>query len=333
MKILVTGGAGYIGSIVVEELIRQGEEVVILDSLVQGHRAAVHPQAGFVQGDLADRGCLDGLFSGHDFKAVMHFASHLRVGESMEKPFMYVGENVTNGLNLLEAMVEHGVLRFILSSTAALFGQPQRIPIDEGERIVPGSPYGESKFILERVLSWLDQIHGLRYAALRYFNAAGATAERGEDHRPESHLIPLVLQAALGQRDNIQVYGTDYATRDGTCVRDYIHVLDLAQAHILALRALDEGTQGGRGGRSLIYNLGNGQGYTVREVIETAREVTGRPIPAVDAPRRPGDLPVLIASSDKIRNELGWAPRYPDLRDIVQSAWDWRCTHPDGYAD
>jgi UDP-glucose 4-epimerase len=229
-------------------------------------------------------------------------------------------------------MVEHGVRRFILSSTAALFGQPGRIPIDEKEQIVPGSPYGESKFILERVLSWLDQIHGLRYAALRYFNAAGATAERGEDHRPESHLIPLVLQVALGQRDNLQVYGTDYATRDGTCVRDYIHVVDLAQAHILALRALDEGTQDGRGGRSLVYNLGNGQGYTVREVIETAREVTGHPIPAVDSPRRPGDLPVLIASSERIRRELGWQPRFPRLHDIAQSAWDWHRTHPDGYA-
>jgi len=333
MKILVTGGAGYIGSIVVEELIRQGEQVVVLDSLVQGHRAAVHPQAGFVQGDLADRGRLDRLLASDNFEAVMHFASHLRVGESMEKPFMYLGENVTNGLNLLQAMVEHGIRRLILSSTAALFGQPQRIPIDEEEQIVPGSPYGESKFILERVLSWLDQIHGLRYAALRYFNAAGATAARGEDHRPESHLIPLVLQVALGQRDNLQVYGTDYATRDGTCVRDYIHVLDLAQAHILALHALDGGTQDGRGGRSLVYNLGNGQGYTVREVIETAREVTAHPIPALDSPRRPGDLPVLIASSDRIRRELGWQPRYPALRDIVESAWDWHRTHPDGYAD
>ena len=204
----------------------------------------------------------------------MHFASHLLVGESMEKPFMYLGDNVINGLNLLETMVDHGVRRFILSSTANLFDQPERIPIDEGEQIVPGSPYGESKFILERMLHWLDQIHGLRYAALRYFNAAGATAERGEDHSPETHLIPLVLQVALGQREQIQIYGNDYPTRDGTCVRDYIHVLDLAQAHILALRALDDGSR--------TYNLGNGQGYTVREVIEMAREVTGHPIPAVD---------------------------------------------------
>ena len=325
MHILVTGGAGYIGSVVVEELIRQGEKVTVWDNLIQGHWAAVHPQAEFVLGNLADREALDGLFAQQDFQAVMHFASHLRVGESMAKPFMYLGENVVNGLNLLETMVEHGVLRFILSSTAALFGQPERIPIDEDERLVPGSPYGESKFILERILSWLDQLHGLRYASLRYFNAAGATAERGEDHRPESHLIPLVLQVALGQRDHIQVYGNDYPTRDGTCVRDYIHVLDLAQTHILALRALDDSSR--------IYNLGNGLGFTVREVIETARQVTGHAIPAVDAPRRPGDLPVLVASSDKIRHELGWQPRYPDLHDIVRSAWDWHQKHPNGYPD
>ena len=325
MRILVTGGAGYIGSVVVEELIRQGEEVTVLDNLVQGHREAVHPQAHFILGDLADRQALQDLFASHSFGAVMHFASHLRVGESMEKPFMYLGENVTNGLNLLETMVAHGVGRFILSSTAALFGQPERIPIDEGGRLVPGSPYGESKFILERVLKWLDEIHGLRYAALRYFNAAGATPARGEDHRPESHLVPLVLQVALGQRESIQIYGTDYATRDGTCVRDYIHVLDLAQAHILALRALDEGSR--------TYNLGNGEGYTVLEVIEMAREVTGHAIPAVEGPRRPGDLPALIASSDRIRQELGWQPRYPELRDIVQSAWEWHRDHPAGYAE
>lgn len=326
MHVLVTGGAGYIGSVVVEELICQGEGVTVYDSLHQGHRAAVHPQAEFILGDLADREALNDLFAGHSFDAVMHFASHLRVGESMERPFMYLGENVVNGLNLLQTMVDHGVRRFILSSTAALFGQPRRIPIDETEQIVPGSPYGESKFILERMLDWLDQILGLRYASLRYFNAAGASAERGEDHRPETHLIPLVLQVALGQRDHIEVYGNDYPTRDGTCVRDYIHVVDLAQAHILALHALD-----GSGSRA--YNLGNGQGYTVREVIDAARDVTGHPILAVDSPRRPGDLAVLIASSDKIRRELGWKPRYPDLRDIVQSAWDWHRAHPHGYEE
>ena len=327
MRVLVTGGAGYIGSVVVEELIRQDDQVTVFDNLSQGHRAAVHPQAEFVQGDLADVQALTGLFERQSFDAVMHFASYTLVGESVQEPLKYVGDNVKNGLNLLRTMVEHDVHRFILSSTANLFDQPEQIPITEDERIVPGSPYGESKFILERILYWLDRIHGLRYAALRYFNAAGATAERGEDHSPETHLIPLVLQVVLGQRDHIEVYGNDYPTRDGTCVRDYIHVLDLAQAHILALRALETGN----GSRT--YNLGNGQGYTVREVIETARKVTGHPIPAVDGPRRPGDPPELVAGSDRLRQELGWRPRYPDLYDIVQSAWNWHQAHPNGYQD
>jgi UDP-glucose 4-epimerase len=325
MRILVTGGAGYIGSVVVEELIRQGDQVTVLDNLSQGHRAAVHPQAEFVLGDLADQQILGDLFGRLNFEAVMHFASHTLVGESMQQPLKYLGDNVVHGLNLLQAMVEHGVRRFILSSTANLFGQPARIPIDETEEIVPGSPYGESKFSLERTLHWLDCVHGVRYAALRYFNAAGATVERGEDHNPETHLIPLVLEVALGQREQIQVYGNDYPTRDGTCVRDYIHVLDLAQAHILALHALDSGSR--------TYNLGNGEGYTVREVIETAREITAHPIPAVNGPRRPGDPPELVAGSGRLRRELGWQPRTPALRDIVQSAWDWHRLHPNGYED
>lgn len=323
MHILVTGGAGYIGSVVVEELIRQGEHVTVLDNLSQGHRAAVHPEAQFVEGDLADRALLDSLFVQGSFDGVMHFASHTLVGESMQKPFLYLGDNVTNGLNLLRTMVEHNVQRFILSSTANLFDRPETIPIDETEPLVPGSPYGESKFILERMLHWLDRVHGLRFAALRYFNAAGATADRGEAHDPETHLIPLVLQVALEQRDHIVIFGQDYATRDGTCVRDYIHVLDLAQAHILALRALDEGSR--------TYNLGNGQGYTVREVIEAARAVTGHPIPAVDGERRAGDPAELVAGSIKIRRELGWTPQFPDLRDIVQTAWNWHRHHPRGY--
>lgn len=323
MRLLVTGGAGYIGSVVVEELIRQGHPVTVYDNLSQGHQDAVHSEAEFVLGDLADRGALERLFASRRFEAVMHFASNTLVGESMAQPLKYLGDNVTNGLNLLEAMVEHGVGRFILSSTANLFDQPQQIPIAETEKIVPGSPYGESKFILERTLHWLDRIHGLRYTSLRYFNAAGATPDRGEDHDPETHLIPLVLQVALGQRENIEVFGNDYPTRDGTCVRDYIHVLDLAHAHILALRALDTGSR--------TYNLGNGQGYTVREVIQTAREITGHPIPSVDGPRRPGDPPELVASSEKLRQELGWTPRYPNLQDIVQSTWDWHRRHPDGY--
>ncbi len=325
MKILVTGGAGYIGSVVVEQLLGEGDQVTVVDNLNQGHRAAVHPGAEFVLADLADARAVDDLFAHRSFDAVMHFASNSLVGDSVQVPLRYLGDNVVNGTILFRAMVEHGVRRFILSSTANLFDQPEKLPITEEELIVPGSPYGESKFILERMLHWLDRIHGLRYAALRYFNAAGATAERGEDHRPETHLVPLVLQVAQGRREQIEVYGNDYPTRDGTCVRDYIHIIDLAQAHILALRALDEGSR--------TYNLGNGQGYTVREVIETARRVTGHPIPAVDGPRRPGDPPELVAGSDKIRRELGWTPRFPDLHDIVRSAWDWHRTHPQGYED
>jgi UDP-glucose 4-epimerase len=325
MKILVTGGAGYIGSIVTEELINQGDEVVVLDSLLTGHREAVHPLADFVQGDLSDRKTLKALFDAYTFDGIMHFASYTLVGESMEHPFLYLGDNVRNALNLLEEAVAHNVKRFILSSSANLFDEPEHIPIDEGERIVPGSPYGESKNIIERVLYWLDRTCGLRYAALRYFNAAGAspTGERGEDHDPETHLIPIVLQVALGQRPQVVIFGDDYPTRDGTCVRDYIHIVDLAQAHILALRALDE--------RSRVYNLGNGQGYTVKEVIEACRQVTGHAIPAQVGPRRPGDPASLVASSEKIRDELGWEPKYPDLHTIVEHAWRWHRAHPNGY--
>ena len=325
MNILVTGGAGYIGSIVAEELIQQGDAVVVFDNLYYGHRAAVHPQATFVEGDLSDRAVIKAVFDTYAIEAVMHFASYSLVGESVEKPFLYIGDNVTNGLNLLQEAVAHGVRRFILSSTANLFGDPARMPIDEQERIVPGSPYGESKNMLERILYWLDRVYGFRYAALRYFNAAGAspTGERGEDHDPETHLIPLTLQVALGQRDKVVIFGDDYATRDGTCVRDYVHVTDLAHAHILALRALNGGSR--------IYNLGNGQGFSVREVIETCREVTGHPIPAEIGPRRPGDPATLIASSDTIRQELDWEPKYPKLRTIVEHAWEWHRTHPNGY--
>jgi UDP-glucose 4-epimerase len=325
MKILVTGGAGYIGSIVVEQLIQVGEEVVVFDNLYQGHRAAVHPDAVFIEGDLADRAAIDAVLQEHEPEAIMHFASHTLVGESMQDPFRYLGENVTNGLNLLQGAVEHGVRRFILSSTANLFDDPERMPIDEAERIIPGSPYGESKHILERMLYWLDRVHGLRYAALRYFNAAGASAERGEDHDPELHIIPIVLGVALGKRDHVTIFGDDYETRDGTCVRDYIHVIDLAQAHILALRALERGSR--------VYNLGNGQGFTVKEVIETAREITGHPIPAEIGPRRPGDPAILIASSDRIRRELGWKPKHPEVRDIIGTAWKWHQAHPGGYED
>jgi UDP-glucose 4-epimerase len=325
MNILVTGGAGYIGSIVTEELINQGEKVVVIDNLLFGHREAVHPAAEFVEGDLSDRSTIQALFDAHSFDGIMHFASRTLVGESMQQPFLYVGDNVRNALNLLEEAIGHGVKRFILSSTANLFDQPERMPIDEDERIVPGSPYGESKNIIERILHWLDRTQGLRYAALRYFNAAGAspTGKRGEDHDPETHLIPCVLQVALGQRDRISIFGDDYPTRDGTCVRDYVHIVDLAQAHILALQALDEGSR--------TYNLGNGQGYTVKEVVETCRKVTGHPIPAEIGPRRPGDPATLVASSEKIKRELGWEPKYSDLHTIIEHAWQWHCTHPNGY--
>ena len=325
MKILVTGGAGYIGSAAVEQLIAAGESVVVFDNLSLGHRAAVHPAAVFVKGDLSNRAEIDGALSDHRPDAVMHFAAKSLVGESMEKPFLYLGDNVRNGLNLLESMVEHGVKRIILSSTANLFAQPERMPIDESERIVPGSPYGESKFILERMLHWLDRIYGLRFACLRYFNAAGATPARGEDHDPELHLIPLVLQVALGKREKVTIFGEDYPTRDGTCVRDYIHVIDLAQAHILALRALDRG--------SSFYNLGNGEGFTVKEVIDTAREITGRAIRADIGPRRAGDPAVLVAASDKIRKELGWVSQFPHVHEIIESAWRWHKANPNGYTD
>ena len=324
MKILVTGGAGYIGSIVVEELVAKGESVVVFDDLSQGHREAVHPEAQFVQGDLADRGQIDAVLSQHRPDAVMHFASRTLVGESMQQPFLYLGDNLTNGVNLFASMVAHGVRRLILSSTANLFDQPQRMPIDESERIIPGSPYGESKYILERILYWLDRIHGLRFASLRYFNAAGASELRGEDHNPELHLIPIVIQVAIGKREKALIFGADYPTRDGTCVRDYVHVIDLAQAHILALGALDKGSR--------VYNLGNSEGFTVKEVIDAARSVTGREIPAEIGPRRPGDPAELVASSEKIRKELGWKPRFPRVHQIIESAWAWHRANPNGYS-
>jgi UDP-glucose 4-epimerase len=323
MKVLVTGGAGYVGSTSTAELIKAGHSVVVFDNLSQGHRAAVHPAAALVEGDLSNLAEVEKMFSDHQPEAVMHFAARSLVGESMQSPFLYIGENITNALNLLRVTVDRGVKRFIFSSTANLFDQPEKIPIDETAKIIPGSPYGESKFIIERMLHWLEKTHGLHYACLRYFNAAGGTPERGEDHDPETHLIPIVLQVALGQRPHVTVFGGDYATPDGTCVRDYIHVVDLAQAHILALEALDSGSR--------IYNLGNGLGFSVKEVVDAARKITGHPIPVEMGQRRPGDVATLVAGSDKIRRELGWVPRYADLQTIVQSAWDWHHAHPRGY--
>jgi UDP-glucose 4-epimerase len=327
VKILVTGGAGYIGSITSAELIAAGHEVVVFDSLYQGHREAVPPEAAFVQGDLRDPDAVARLFKEHPgIDGIMHFASYTLVGESMQKPLMYLRDNLVAGANLLEQAVEHGVNRFILSSTANLFDDPTTMPIEPDDRIVPGSPYGESKFFLERLLFWFRRIYGLNYACLRYFNASGDTPERGEHHDPELHLIPVVLEVALGKRDQVVIFGGDYPTKDGTCVRDYIHVLDLAKAHILTMESLDK-----LGVRT--YNLGNGSGFSNLEVVEMARKVTGKPIPYTIGPRRPGDPATLVASSAKIRDELGWVPQHSSLENIIRSAWDWHSRHPNGYAD
>ncbi|CAN5634397.1 UDP-glucose 4-epimerase GalE [soil metagenome] len=324
MNILVTGGAGYIGSVTVEALIARGHRVTVLDNLATGHRDAVHLEARFVLADITDRDMVGYAVEENEVEAVMHFAASSLVGESMQDPFKYFYNNSVGSLRLLETLLEHGVRKVVLSSTAALFGQPDRLPIPETSRVQPGSVYGESKHMIERVLSWLHQTKGLAYVTLRYFNAAGATESCGEDHRPETHLIPLVLQVAQGKREAVAVFGDDYDTEDGTCVRDYIHVWDLAQAHILAVQALGEG-------EARAYNLGNGQGFSVREVLEVCREVTGRDIPARMEPRRAGDPPALVADSSLIACDLGWRPEHPELRAIVASAWRWQQRHPEGY--
>jgi UDP-glucose 4-epimerase len=324
VKILVSGGAGYIGSVVSDELLAAGHDVIVFDNLTQGHREAIHPEVDLIEGDLRDEGAVEAVFRSHPgIEAIMHFASFTLVGESMTRPDLYLRDNVNAGVNLLAAAVRHGAGRFILSSTANLFDKPERIPISESESIVPGSPYGESKLMLERSLYWYDRVYQLRYAALRYFNAAGATERLGESHHPETHIIPLVLRVAQGQSEQFTLFGDDYSTEDGTCVRDYIHVVDLAQAHILALHAINDGSR--------VYNLGNGAGFSNKQVIETAEKVTGKCIPYTVGPRRPGDPARLIASSDRIRSELGWQPRYPDLESIIGSAWAWRQKHPNGY--
>ncbi len=325
-KILVTGGAGYVGSHTVYALIEKGYEVVVFDNLSMGHTTAVHPQAQFVQGDLLNPADLQQLFQAHSFQGIFHFASHTMVGESTEKPWLYLRDNAVASSNLLEAAIQHGVDRFILSSTSNLFDRPERIPISEKEAVVPGSPYGESKAIIERQLHWMNQLYGLRYCCLRYFNASGAHAsgQIGEDHTPETHLIPLVLQVALGQRPHITIFGDDYPTPDGSCIRDYVHVNDLALAHLLAFEALAERPV-------LAYNLGNGAGYSVKEVIATAEEVTGQKITAVVGPRRMGDPAELVADSQAITTELGWQPQFSSLTNIVQTAWNWHRTHPQGY--
>lgn len=324
MNILVTGGAGYIGSITVEALIARGHKVVVIDNLTTGHREAVHPDAAFVLGDITDRDMVGYALEEHQVEAVMHFAASSLVGESMKDPMKYFENNTVATLSLLRTMLEHGVKRFVLSSTAALFGSPETLPIAETAVIRPGSVYGESKHLIERILFWLKETEGLGFVTLRYFNAAGASKRFGEDHKPETHLIPLVLSVAQGKREGIGIYGNDYDTPDGTCIRDYIHVQDLAEAHILALEAL-------QAGEAHMYNLGNGQGFSVQEVIEVCREVTGHPIPAEILPRRAGDPAALVADSGLITRELGWKPKHPQLHDIVRSAWTWFQAHPEGY--
>jgi UDP-glucose 4-epimerase len=326
MRVLVTGGAGYIGSVVTEELLRDGHEAVVYDSLYKGHRAAVVPGAGFVEADLTDTGRLRRTLSENRIEAVIHMAADSLVGESVQNPSKYYRNNVVAGLALLDAMLEEGVRRIVFSSTAATYGEPAKQPIEETDPTNPTNTYGETKLAFEHAMRWYDEAYGLRYASLRYFNAAGATRQCGESHDPETHIIPIVLQVAAGRREFVEIYGDDYPTRDRTCVRDYIHVVDLARAHILALGILDE--------RSAIYNLGcGGDGYSVREVIETARTVTRRDIPVRIGPRRPGDPAVLIASSEKIKRELGWKPEMQDLGLIIESAWNWMQSHPDGYEE
>ncbi len=324
--VLVTGGAGYIGGVVTSQLLGRGYEVVVLDDLSNSCNASVPAKAKFVEGNIADRALLGKVLKENKVDGVMHFAAFIEAGESMKYPEKYFRNNTANALTLLEAILAHGVKRFVFSSTAALYGTPERTPIEETDKLQPTNAYGESKLLVEHMLAWMNRIHGLRYACLRYFNAAGAAGERGEDHHPESHLIPLILQVALGKRENIAIYGTDYPTPDGTCVRDYVHISDLASAHLLAFDALKEKEK-------LIYNLGNGKGFSVREVIEAVRKVTGHTIPVKEAPRRPGDPAVLVASSEKIKSELGWKPEYPGLDSIIRTAWEWRQQHPDGYAD
>ena len=327
MRVLVTGGAGYIGSVVAEELLQAGHQVVVFDNLSRGHRQAVPKNAELVVGDLADRACLDQLLRSRAIDAVMHFAALIEAGESMKAPEEFFRNNTANALTLLETMLAVRAKRFVFSSTAALFGNPERTPIEEDDPVHPTNAYGESKLLVERMLTWFHQIHGLRYASLRYFNAAGASRpDQGEAHQPETHLIPRILQVALGRAQHLNIFGTDYSTPDGTCIRDYIHVSDLARAHLLALEALAL-----ENSSPLIYNLGNGQGFSVRQVVEVARRVTGHPIPVIESPRRAGDPAVLIASSEKIRRDLGWQPRFPDLETIVESAWRWHRTHPNGY--
>ena len=327
MSILVTGGAGYIGSHTALELIKAGYDVVICDSLVTGYRGAVPDGARFYQGDIRDFAFLDKLFKSESIDCIVHFAAFSLVGESVKNPLKYYENNLYGTKVLLDAMVSNGVKRIVFSSTAATYGEPENIPILETDRTCPTNPYGETKLAMEKMFRWCAEAHGMSFVSLRYFNACGAdeSGNIGEAHNPESHLIPLVLQVPNGKREFISIFGTDYDTPDGTCIRDYIHVTDLAAAHILAVRYLLDG------GKSDIFNLGNGVGYSVREVIEVARRVTGHPIPAVETPRRAGDPARLVASSEKAKSILGWRPAHDSLDEIIESAWNWHKSHPDGY--
>lgn len=329
MAILVLGGAGYIGSHTVYELIDAGREVVVADNLQTGFRAAVHPKAKFYQLDIRDRAALDALFQAENIEGVIHFAASSQVGESMSDPLKYYDNNLHGTMVLLQSMVSHGVNKIVFSSTAATYGEPERVPILETDRTDPTNCYGETKLSMEHMMRWVSQAHGLKYVALRYFNACGAhpSGAIGEAHNPETHLIPLILQVPNGQREKISIFGDDYPTKDGTCIRDYIHVTDLAQAHILALDYLLNG------GDNNVFNLGNGVGFTVKEVIDVARAVTGHPIPAQVSPRRAGDPAQLIASSEKAINVLGWKPQYNDLNTIIATAWKWHSAHPRGYEE
>ena len=327
MAILVLGGAGYIGSHTALELVKAGNEVVIADNLVTGYRKAIPEGAKFYEGDLRDSDFLDNLFHQEKIDAVIHFAAYSLVGESVTNPLKYYDNNLYGTKVLLEAMVKNNVGKIVFSSTAATYGEPENIPILESDRTCPTNPYGETKLAMEKMFKWTAEAHGLRYVSLRYFNACGAdeSGTIGEAHNPESHLIPLILQVPNGKRETISIYGTDYDTPDGTCIRDYIHVTDLAQAHILAVQYLNNG------GESDIFNLGNGVGYSVREVIETARKVTGHPIPATETSRRAGDPARLVASSEKAKKILGWKPVHDSLEEIIVSAWNWHKNHPNGY--
>lgn len=329
MAILVLGGAGYIGSHTVRELLERGEDVVIIDNLETGHKDAVDKRVRFYKGDIRDRAFLDDVLGKEDIEAVIHFAANSLVGESMTDPLKYYDNNVNGTKVLLTALRDHGVDKIVFSSTAATYGEPENIPIKETDPTVPKNPYGETKLAMEKMFKWTDEAHNIKYVSLRYFNAAGAneSGEIGEDHNPETHLIPLILQVPLGKRETISIYGDDYDTPDGTCIRDYIHVDDLADAHIRAVNYLRDG------GESDIFNLGTGTGTSVKEVIDAAREVTGHPIPVSITPRRAGDPARLTASNDKAKDILGWNPQKGDVKEIVSSAWKWHKNHPDGYKD